>query len=102
MLDWLHGSALARFTVGLLCGPAHGEAAFTQVVTGRASVIDGDTIDVQGRRIRLHGIDASESGKRCRRAFGLVEYRCGKEAAFALADRIGARPVTWAVRDLDR
>lgn len=34
-------------------------------VTGKASIIDGDTIDVNGQRIRLHGIDAAETGQRC-------------------------------------
>ena len=102
MLNWPHGSALALFAAGLLCVPAYSESALTQAVTGRASVIDGDTINVQGQRIRLHGIDAPESGQRCRRALGLVEYRCGKEAAFTLADRIGARNVSCKVRDVDR
>ncbi len=32
-----------------------------------ARVIDGATIEVAGERIRLHGIDAPESGQRCRR-----------------------------------
>ncbi len=36
-------------------------------VTGPACVIDGDTIEVAGELIRLHGIDAPESGQRCRR-----------------------------------
>ena len=36
-------------------------------VTGPARVIDGDTIEVAGERIRLHGIDAPESGQRGRR-----------------------------------
>ena len=32
-------------------------------ITGTASVIDGDTIEVHGQRIRFHGIDAPESRK---------------------------------------
>src|SRR3546814_5463641 len=30
-------------------------------VAGRASVIDGDTLEIRGSRIRLHGIDAPRS-----------------------------------------
>ena len=35
-------------------------------LTGRASVIDGDTIEIHGSRIRLFGIDAPESSQWCR------------------------------------
>ena len=33
----------------------------TGTMVGRASVIDGDTIDIRGTRIRFSGIDAPES-----------------------------------------
>jgi len=35
--------------------------AYAGDITGRASVVDGDTIDIHGERIRLDGIDAAES-----------------------------------------
>ena len=47
-------------------------------VTGVVSVINGDTIGVHGRRIRLHGIDAPESRQLCRRDG--KPWQCGKDA----------------------
>lgn len=37
--------------------------AVKAAITGTATVIDGDTLEVRGTRIRLHGIDAPESGQ---------------------------------------
>ena len=70
------------------------------VFTGRARVSDGDTLDVGGVRIRLHGIDAPESEQGCRA--GGKRWSCGREAARALAGRIGGRPVGCEERDRDR
>jgi endonuclease YncB( thermonuclease family) len=38
-------------------------AAADDNLTGQASVIDGDTLEIHGTRIRLWGIDAPESGQ---------------------------------------
>ncbi len=71
-------------------------------LTGRASVIDGDTIEILGRRIRLNGVDAPESWQTCKDAAGKT-YRCGKDAAFALADFLDAsQPVTCLAVSRDR
>jgi endonuclease YncB( thermonuclease family) len=72
----------------------------SQPITGRASVIDGDTIEIHGIRIRLFGIDAPESGQSCR-ALG-KDYRCGQRAALALSDKIGSQLVECQPRDRDR
>ncbi len=52
-------------------------------VTGKPRVIDGDTIEIGGERIRLYGIDAPEADQTC--MAGGREWACGQEAAFALA-----------------
>lgn len=54
-------------------------------IVGRASVIDGDTIEIHGERIRFNGIDAPESAQSCKDGNG-NPYRCGARAAEALAN----------------
>ena len=70
-------------------------------LTGQASVIDGDTIDIHGERIRILDIDAPESRQTCTKPDG-TEWRCGQQAALALADWIGQRPVTCASDSRDK
>jgi endonuclease YncB( thermonuclease family) len=44
-----------------------------------ARVVDGDTLEVDGIRYRLHGIDAPEAGQSCAASDGR-EWRCGQAA----------------------
>ncbi len=55
-------------------------------------MIDGDTLEIHGQRVRLHGIDAPESRQLCR--LDGKPWQCGKDAANALAEKIARRPVT--------
>ena len=67
-----------------------------ETITGRAEIIDGDTIRVENTPVRLDGIDAPESRQECENAAGR-SYRCGEAATRFLADLIGRQSVTCEV-----
>lgn len=69
-------------------------------VLGRASVTDGDTLEIAGERVCLFDVDAPESRQICEREG--ASYRCGQRVALALADRLGAGNVRCEERDTDR
>jgi hypothetical protein len=58
-------------------------------------VIDGDTLDVAGHRVRLFGIDAPEASQSC------ADEPCGRQATQALRSRIRGSPVSCEQRDVD-
>jgi len=66
--------------------------ALADEFVGRASVVDGDTLEIHGIRIRLWGVDAPESTQLCRGEDSL-QYRCGAQAANDLDAFIARRPV---------
>jgi endonuclease YncB( thermonuclease family) len=72
-----------------------------ETIAGRASVIDGDTLEIHGERIRILDIDAPESRQTCTDQDG-TEWRCGQRAALALADWIGQQPVACETARKDR
>ncbi len=63
------------------------------VIAGRPRVVDGDSLEVAGHRVRLFGIDAPESAQDCRDARGR-SYPCGQDARDALSDAIGRQSVS--------
>jgi endonuclease YncB( thermonuclease family) len=73
----------------------HGE------IFGQAWVVDGDTIDVSGYRVRLQGIDAPESNQTCTDA-GHRAWPCGRAATRELIELIAGRPLKCESSGLDR
>src|SRR6202171_16557 len=68
---------------------------------GQASIIDGDTLEIHGTRIRLWGIDAPETTQLCRDDDS-NQYRCGAKAANELDAFIARRPVDCSPVNLDQ
>ena len=76
-------------------------SALADDFVGQASVVDGDTLEIHGIRIRLWGIDAPESSQLCRGEDSL-QYRCGAQAANDLDAFIARRPVNCSPLSLDQ
>lgn len=64
-------AAAAAVVVCLAAGPAHAES-----LGGVPKIVDGDTLEVAGTRVRFYGVDAPESKQLCTDKGG-KEYTCG-------------------------
>lgn len=94
---------LADFAGGAPAAPAPARPAgpAAERLSGAARVIDGDTLDLGGVRVRLSGIDAPEKAQTCQRADGRA-WACGAEATAALRRLAEGQPMTCEVEDRDR
>jgi endonuclease YncB( thermonuclease family) len=98
------GMSVLCFLFGLMCFPHDGGAGplagrspvDLAPIIGRATVEDGDTITIGGRRVRMQGLDAPEMGQLCEDEAGR-EWRCGGDAGRALDAMIGGRIVTCTI-----
>lgn len=85
---------LLALSVALLASPA---SAVT--VTGRAIVVDGDTLEVANRRVRLFGIDAPEASQNCDR--NGESWACGEASSDQLRSMIGDFEISCAGNEVD-
>ena len=68
-------------------------------MSGQVEVLDGDTLEISGRRISLFGIDAPDDGQSCERRSRA--WPCGARATETLARLVDGRNVTCYERDRD-
>jgi len=66
---------MVRFAVPVLLLVALAATAHADV-TGRARVVDGDTLEIEGETVRLFGIDAPEPEQTCASGKGRI-FNCG-------------------------
>lgn len=69
-------------------------------IEGTARVIDGDSLYVGGREVRMHGIDAPEGRQMCFRQGS--EWPCGEEARRRLQSLIGRKVVSCKGLEIDK
>lgn len=99
---WSVASALAGgLALSVLLLVPDGGSAARDALSGPARVIDGDTIDIAGERVRLEGIDAPETAQTCPRR-GAGTWACGKDATQALRKLVAGQEVSCQRRGTDK
>ena len=64
-------------------------------------IVDGDTIVLNSKKIRFHGIDAPEKKQKCKDSNSEI-YFCGLKATDELKKIIGANQINCKTKDKDR
>lgn len=73
--------------------------AAAATVSGPAAVIDGDTLEIAGERVRLFGIDAPELSQTCDR--NGEPWACGQASAEELKSMIGTYELICSGNEVD-
>lgn len=88
---------LLLFAMGLLAA----SFALAETPKGKIRVIDGDTMDVGGTRVRLFGIDAPEAGQSCDTDQGGV-WACGAWVSREVRARYQGKTASCVAVERDR
>lgn len=95
----MRSAAIALAAGLILAAPAIAEEPV--IVEGYPRIIDGDSLKVDGTRIRLYGIDAPEANQECLTVGG-EPWHCGTAATLELAGVLGDSDVRCLGMGLDR
>lgn len=93
--------AIGRWSSWQASSDGSAPAEIPASIRGTPLVLDGDTLDFNGLRVRLFGIDAFERDQLCERADG-SRFACGQLARESLIVAIARTPVACERRDVDK
>ena len=78
-------------------------------ISGFAKVVDGDTIKINSKKIRLYGIDAPEKKQKCKKTYLTIsfmsftkDYMCGEVSTQKLIKKINKQKLNCIILDVDR
>jgi len=78
-------------------------------ISGFAKVVDGDTIMLGNKKIRLYGIDAPEKKQKCKKTYLTIsfmsftkDYMCGEVSTQKLIKKINKQKLNCNILDVDR
>ena len=78
-------------------------------ISGFAKVVDGDTIKINSKKIRLYGIDAPEKKQKCKKPWLTIlfmtfnkDYPCGEISTLKLKKKINNKFITCKSTNKDK
>ena len=71
-----------------------------KTIYGKAKIIDGDTIHIGNKKVRLHAIDAPETKQKCTKEG--KKWSCGLESTRFLRNLIGKDKIQCDTMGIDR